>query len=252
MQQTITVPARFRGPPQSANGGYIAGIIAEQFAATEDDGAATAIEVTLRAPIPLDQPMTLSKLEGEHMALSQGETLIAEAARTSLKPVVPEPPGFQAALECASQSPSFAKGVNPFIPDGTGFHPVCFCCGADVAPDQGLHVYAAPVDGFDGVAAAWRPHERFADADGNLPQHVLWAAMDCPGQFAYYAAGIRTGLLGRMTASVLKPVAADQDLRVIGWREEVERRKHFAGTALFDESGDLCGYSRQVWIGRMD
>ena len=26
---------------------------------------------------------------------------------------------------------------NPLIPDGTGFHPVCVCCGADVPPAEG-------------------------------------------------------------------------------------------------------------------
>jgi hypothetical protein len=121
-----------------------------------------------------------------------------------------------------------------------------------VAADAGLHVYAAPVKGFDGVAAAWRPSEIFADAEGYLPERILWAALDCPGQFAYLIAGIRTGMLGRMTGRILKQVPAAQELRVIGWCLEVERSKHFAGTALFDASGDLCGYSRQVWIGRRD
>jgi hypothetical protein len=55
-----------------------------------------------------------------------------------------------------------------------------------------------------------------------------------------------------MAARMLKPVHAERDLVVIGWRLEIEGKKHFAGTALFDETGDLCAFARQTWIGRMD
>jgi hypothetical protein len=55
-----------------------------------------------------------------------------------------------------------------------------------------------------------------------------------------------------MTASVLRPVPVDGDYVVIGWRIGIERRKHFAGTALFDDTGTLYAMARQTWIGRMD
>jgi hypothetical protein len=113
-------------------------------------------------------------------------------------------------------------------------------------------VYAAPVEGFDGVAAAWRPHAKLAGSDGLLPESIVWTALDCPGQFAWLAGGIRTGLLGRMVARTLRPVRAEADNVVIGWRLGNEGRKYFAGTALFDESGALCAIARQTWIGRMD
>jgi hypothetical protein len=38
---------------------------------------------------------------------------------------------------------------------------------------------------------------------------------------------------------------------VSGWRIEVERRKHFAGTAVFDAAGRLVARARAVWIGTM-
>ncbi len=250
MAESIVVPARFRGPPQSGNGGYVAGALAGHF--STDPSTDDAVEVTLRAPTPLDQAMTLLRPDDSCLQMVFGETLIAEARRTTLSLEIPEPPSFADALAAQSESPSFIPNINPLLPDGRGFHPICFCCGADVTADEGLHVYAAPVAGFDGVAAAWQPSTVFADSDGLLPEPVLWAALDCPGQFAYLASGVRTGMLGRMTGRILKPVAVDQELRVIGWCIEVERVKHFAGTALFDQSGDLCGYSKQVWIGRRD
>lgn len=252
MKDSINVPSRFRGPPESGNGGFVAGILAESLQRESALRDEEAVEVTLRAPTPLDQPMqTLSPEEGS-LQLILGETLIAEARRTTLTLEVPEPPSFAAALAVRPDSPSLQKALNPFVPGGRGFHPICFCCGADVDPDEGLHVYPARVDGFEGVAAAWRPSSVFADADGLLPERILWAGLDCPGQFAYLNAGIRTGMLGRITGRILTPVKADQNLVIIGWCLEVERSKHFAGTALFDESGELCGYTKQVWIGRRD
>jgi hypothetical protein len=243
---SLTIPARFRGPPNSGNGGYVAGAVAAWFSG---DGA---VEVTLRAPIPLDTPMTVEKVDDTHVRVVLGDTLIVEGARTALTMDAPAPPSFQAALAARGDSPSFYRNANPLIPDGTGFHPICVCCGADVPPDQGLHVYATPVPGFDGVAAAWRPHPAFAGEDGMLPTPIVWTALDCPGQFAYMVSGVRTGLLGRMTGRLLAPVPAEIDLVVIGWRLNVEGRKHFAGTALFDRTGTLYGYARQTWIGRLD
>ena len=49
--QTMTIPRRFRGPPNSGNGGYVCGMLARQIA-----GAA---EVTLRAPPPLETKLDL-------------------------------------------------------------------------------------------------------------------------------------------------------------------------------------------------
>ncbi len=262
MQDTLEVPARFRGPPESGNGGYVAGLLAEQIGDAPADIDNAAVEVTLRAPTPLDRQMQLleaDRLEtdgletdGQGLQLILGETLIAEARWTTLTLDIPEPPGFAAALAARQDSPSLQKDLNPFLPDGTGFHPICFCCGADVEPEEGLHVYPAAVAGFDGVAAAWQPSLTFADDQGYLPERILWAGLDCPGQFAYLNAGIRTGMLGRITGRMLAPVLADQELVIIGWCLEVERSKHFAGTALFDAQGTLCGYTRQVWIGRRD
>jgi hypothetical protein len=39
---------------------------------------------------------------------------------------------------------------------------------------------------------------------------------------------------------------------ITGWQINVDGKKHFAGTALFNQAGECCAYSKQVWIGRMD
>lgn len=252
MQHTLTIKAQFRGPPQSGNGGYVAGAVAGCLAPPNPTDSEQAVEVTLRAPIPLDQPMDVERPAIDEVQIVLGETLIAQAQHTNLAMDIPTPPSYSTALKEREQSPAFIEGINPLIPNSKGFHPICFCCGTEVATDEGLHVYAAPIPQFAGVAAAWRPDPIFGDAHGLLPEPVIWAALDCPGQFAYFATGIRTGLLGRMTGRVLKPVSAAQNMVITGWCIDIERSKHFAGTALFDEAGELCAYSKQVWIGRQD
>ena len=262
-QYPLIIDEQFRGPPESGHGGYVSGAIAEcmrdlQSIPAEDsrNNPDSAIEVTLRSPIPLNTPMSTVEPDNAvsdiDLRVFHDEVLIAEARRTSLSLAIPQPPDVSEVMAAREQSPSFIPGINPLIENGLGFHPICFCCGADVPPSEGLHVYAAPVPGFDGVAATWRPDKTFASGDGEIPEAIVWAALDCPGQVAYFATGLRTGLLGRMTGRQLKPVVANQDTIIIGWCLEVERSKHFAGTALFDQSGELCAYSKQVWIGRVE
>lgn len=252
MLDTLLIPHRFRGPPASGNGGYVAGAIAEQFPPSALRGPDAAVQVTLRAPIPLDVPMRLTCRGENHLTMTLEDVLIAEAEPVTLVLDVPRPPSFGMALAAREKSPSFAPGLNSLIPEGNGFHPVCACCGADVPEGEGLRVFAAPVPGFHGAAAAWHPHPALADGTGLLPERLVWTALDCPGQFGWLSTGVRTGMLGRMTARVLRPVPADADYVVVGWPIEVERRKYFAGTALFDEHGDLCALAHQTWIGRMD
>ena len=107
-----------------------------------------AVQVTLRAPIPLDTPMSVEVDEGQ-LTVTLGAQLIAEAERCMLNMEVPTPPSFAEARAGRAASPSFYQRFNPLIPDGTGFHPVCVCCGADVPADEGLHVYAGPDDRAD-------------------------------------------------------------------------------------------------------
>ena len=55
--ETMTIPRRFRGPPNSGNGGYVCGMLGRQIA-----GAA---EVTLRAPPPLETKLDLVEESGQ-------------------------------------------------------------------------------------------------------------------------------------------------------------------------------------------
>jgi hypothetical protein len=253
MQTSVVIEEQFRGPPRSGNGGYVTGIVAGFLTGGRFDlPQQQAVEVTLRAPVPLARPLSVLHGEGQ-LRVSDGEQLIAEASIGDLSLEVPEPASFDEALAARDTSASLKRSKHPFFTgERVGFHPICFCCGAELAADAGLHVYAAAIPSRDQVAAAWVAPAKWARADGTLPPEIVCTALDCPGQFAWLAQGVRTGLLGRLTPRIERTVRAGERCVVIGWTIAQERRKFFAGTALFNEQRELCAYARSVWIGRVD
>ena len=66
----VTVDARFNGPPESGNGGYVCGLLARWI-----DGPA---QVTLRVPPPLGRELTVQR-SGDRAALLDGDVLVAAA-----------------------------------------------------------------------------------------------------------------------------------------------------------------------------
>jgi hypothetical protein len=55
-------------------------------------------------------------------------------------------------------------------------------------------------------------------------------------------------VLGRITADVRTDVLPGERYVVVGWPSHVEGRKHFAGTALFSERGDLIASAETTWF----
>jgi len=244
MIDTIVIEERFRGPPRSGNGGYVAGKFAELLGLPERD-----VEVTLRSPIPLDTPMNVVHAEGLTTVMD-GETLIAEVRPAEFTLDIPALPDWDKVRVAEPQSYAFAENINPLLPGQRGFHPICFCCGAE--HEDGLNVFAAPIDDAAQVAAVWETRPAWGEADGLLPASYLWTALDCPGQFAWRAAGVRTGMLGRITGRILNRPRAGTTLLVTAWPIEVEGKKHFAGSAIHTESGELVARALSIWIGRRD
>lgn len=241
---SITIPERFRGPPTSGHGGYVSG----RFAELIDAPSGAAIEVTLRAPIPLDAELRVHHDANQPTACTvlDNDTLIAEVCLDPLNIRIPKPPN-QADIESAApRSAALMPNLNHLLPGQTGFHPICFCCGPE--HEDGLRVFVAPVD--QQVACIWETRPEWADSEGRIPNAYLWTALDCPAQYAFLAEGIKTGLLGRMTASVQKQPRAGTRLTVTAWTIEVSGKKHFGGSAIFDEDQALIGSAKTVWIGR--
>ena len=115
--QTMTIPRRFRGPPNSGNGGYVCGMLARQIA-----GAA---EVTLRAPPPLETELGLVEVGTGVWELRQGTATIAIGRAVTLDLSQLERATYAEAVEAAKRTP-----VKPH----EHLLPMCFVCGPDRAP----------------------------------------------------------------------------------------------------------------------
>lgn len=245
----VTIEGRFRGPPRSGNGGYVAGLLSRLLQESVPSDGQQGVEVTLRAPAPLDTPLRVMR-GADRLSLQHGEVLVAEAAFVPLELAVPEPPTWDEAMRAFEEGTSGAGPGDPlFGAAPRGFHPVCFSCGLALSAEEGLRVHACPIPARDLVAAPWTCSARFARPDGTLPPEITWAAIDCPGMMAWVARGDSAGkLTGRMTGRTLRPVHAGERCVVIGWTLGADGRKVTSGTALFDSSGALCVYASAIWF----
>src|SRR5689334_7343537 len=153
MTETVSIPRRFSGPPESGNGGYSAGVLARFV-------DAPAVEVTLRRPPPLDRPLTVDR-HGTGATLRDGDALIAEAAPGTIDVDVPRPVPFDAAVDASKTSPFRDLATHPF--------PTCFGCGPAREAGDGLRVFAGPVGGAATFAAPWVPRE--------VTTEIVWAAL---------------------------------------------------------------------------
>ncbi len=231
----ITIAPQFCGPPDSGNGGYVCGVLAKDF-----EGAATAM---LRARVPLGHRMDLRLEEGAMLLTDADGALVGkgEPGDPALLPSPPEPPTLKAA-EIASEN---------YLGHTQRVHPTCFCCGPERTDGDGLRVFAGQIAGAPAghVACGWTPHMNFADPQGLVPTEVIWAALDCPGVFAWIAKEGRHGaLLGTMTGEVLRRPPAGHEYIITAWPLEREGRKETAGVALFTMDGELLARAHQVWI----
>ena len=241
--EPLIVEGRYPGPPNMGHGGYVAGALVDRVGGAQD----RPVQVTLRRPVPLDTPLDVVPNEaGGGIELRRDGEVVAEAGPADDLTVirsmdVPPPPSLDAARAAATDSPSLYD-------NGRGVHPICFGCGNRRDDDEGLQVFAGPVevDGRRQVAGVWRPRHEDRTTDG-----WILAALDCPGAFAFIADGTRAGLLGRIVFQRFEaaPLDPDEDHVVTGWQIGVEGRKMFAGTALFDQSGRCLGAAKATWFG---
>ena len=226
MQRDIVIDRRFRGPPESANGGYAAGILAEGV-----DGTAVA---TLRSPPPLDTSLTLDG-DGKTSHLVDGEDLIGEAEAAGLELAVPVPPSLP---EAAAASQRFVVHEHIF--------PGCFVCGPERQPGDGLRLFAGPVEGSDLVAAPWTPDTSLA-ADGEpIDRRYVWATLDCPSYFALE--GAPYAVLGRITAAIDRVPTVGEQLIAMAWPMGDDGRKRYSGSALATPDGEIIARAKAVWI----
>lgn len=226
MTRMVVIDKRFRGPPDSGNGGYSCGLVAE--------GLPLPVEVRLKRPPPLDRELTVEPGDGTSRLLD-GDAEIAVARTAVLELDVPDPPGFEQAHAVLGRCKAFDS--HPF--------PTCFVCGPDRRSD-GLRIFPGPLG--NQVASTWEPNAELADKTGRVQSPFIWAALDCPGSFALTPTPGKWMVLGSLAVDINGEVTPGERCVVTGWEIAREGRKHFAGTALFNEAGDCVARAKAVWI----
>lgn len=235
----MIIPPKFNGPPDSANRGYTAGMLARYVSAP---GGAV---VTLRQPPPLATPLDVST-SGDTIEVYDGDLLIANAAPADepLTATVP-PVSWDAAMAASLTYPGWAR--HPF--------PTCFVCGPQRPPGDGLRLFPGRLP--DGrTAAPWIVPE-------DIEPTLVWAALDCPGGWAIPTMGpAREGspggpdpslenrpyVLGRMAARVDALPAAGDGCVVMGALVATDGRKAQVACTVYGVDGSVLALSRATWI----
>ncbi|EIG58045.1 hypothetical protein [Bradyrhizobium sp. WSM1253] len=240
---SLVIDRRFRGPPNSGNGGYVCGCLARHVAGDA--------EVTLRAPPPLERPLDVRTGADGPIELRENDKLLATAHVTGID--VPDVPkvSYEAAEEAVRRTP-YDKRTHD-LPD-------CFVCGPARAHGDGLRIFAGPlqagaVPGKPVVfAASWIPHGSLSGDDGYVAPEFVWAALDCPTGYCSVGArhlglnGNETALLGRMAARINRRPRPGDRCVVTAWPTGREGRKLFAESALLSSEQDVLAIARTTWL----
>jgi hypothetical protein len=238
--QTMTIARRFRGPPNSGNGGYVCGMLARHI-----DGAA---EVMLRAPPPLEIELSAVEVGAGQWELRRGPAIIATGRATTLDVSRLEKATYAEAVEAGKRTP---------IKPHEHLLPMCFVCGPERAAGDGLRLFAGPLvreDALPVFAVPWTPDPSLAASDGLVEPEFVWSALDCPtGYVCGYdqKAGGFNGLpilLGRLSARIAGRPHPGERCVVTSWQTGREGRRLNAEAALFGEQGNVLAVARAVWI----
>ena len=229
----VSINRRYLGPPDSGNGGYSCAMLGQFI-----DGPAA---VRLRVPPPLDTPLEIRRTDGLVELYNQSE-LVASGRPAVVELDIPRPPDFAGAQAAAGRYRGFISH----------YYPGCFVCGPEREHGDGLRIFAGPVAQGDGpagmVAAPWVPDESLADTSGLVAPEFIWAALDCPGAYAFPEPASGALLLGELAVSISGSVLVGEKCVLIGWEISREGRKHYTGTALFGESGSCRAAAYATWF----
>ncbi|MDD3260209.1 MAG: hypothetical protein PHN97_12260 [Smithellaceae bacterium] len=237
---SVTIPARYKGPPDIANGGYVCSLFAQYI----DD----VIDVMIKRPTPLDRELQIRAGDDGIYYLMDGDQMIIQAKPGVMDLTVPDAPSYEEAVKAAKAS--LALKPTPYTHvTGHGIHPICFCCGADVPEGEGLKIHPGHVSGTNMVAAPWTPASEYGNEQGYVRPEFIWTALDCPGAYALWElTDTKPGFLGRLIGRIEKPLRCDEPCVVAAWPVGSDGRKLFTGTVLFNAEGQIIGRSLATWF----
>ncbi|HTO06278.1 MAG TPA: hypothetical protein VMR86_04400 [Myxococcota bacterium] len=232
MPKPLRVASRFCGPPGIANGGYLAGLLARDLPG--------AVEVRLRAPAPLDQPLELHSHPDGSRTLEHQGTELARAVPSALE--LEPRPAPDPADTLARAGSCRAMRTHPF--------PGCYVCGP--AREDGLRVFPGMVAGSDAVAAVWTPGAELCDATGRVAPEFLWAVLDCPSAFPLLeseaARALEPMVLSKLCVALEGELRAGEAALVVAWPIAQDGPRGSAGAAIFGANGRIVGRARATWV----
>lgn len=233
MTDTVVIGQRFHGPAGSGNGGYSCGVLGSLM-----KGPAA---VRLRIPPPLDAPLDVRRTD-TGAELFHGDELVATGRPVVLDIDVPSAPDFATAKAASKRYRGFQSH----------YYPGCFVCGPERERGDGLRIFAGPLEESIGpagmVAATWIPDDTLADSAGKISPEYIWAVLDCPGAYAFPEPATGAILLGELAVAIHGSVTPGEKYVLTGWEISHEGRKHYTGTALFDESGSCLAVGYATWF----
>jgi hypothetical protein len=233
----FTIAGRFNGPKDSANGGYACGRVAAFI-----DGPA---RVRLLVPPPLDVALDVVENGANAVEVRFGDMPVARAWPAGDPPGdVPDPPTFDEAVAASRHYSGFV----------THRYSTCFVCGVDRERDDGLHIFAGPLDKGGGhgtpgiVACGFTPRVELASDQSHLDPVYVWSVLDCPGGFAFPHPEDGTILLGELSVWQRAPVRVGEPHVIVAWEIDRDGRKHRTGTALFASDGECRAVGEGLWF----
>lgn len=228
MTEPIVITERFRGPPASGNGGYVAGLLGAHLAG--------ASRVRLHVPPPLDRPLLIEAL-GDTIQLKDGDVLVATCTAASLEVDVPPAPSLEEARAAAKHYVGFVH--HPFAS--------CFVCGPDRAEGDGLRIFPGAVKPGLVAAPFEPPPDLVTGENGLLEPPTVWAALDCTGYFAIVGDHPVPMLLGELAVEIRAPIDRGPHV-AFGWSLGTEGRKSRCGTALASTDGQILAVGLATWL----
>lgn len=222
----LVVDRRFNGPPASGQGGWSAGLLAEQL-------GGDAVAVDLRLPPPLRRCLVVERQDGALVALD-GDAVVMRARPAELEVTPPAPVGVAAAR--ATTSPWGHR--HPF--------PTCFGCGPDRERDDGLRLFAGRARDDGTYAVSWTPSAEFGDP---APRRLVWAALDCPTAAPLVDPPPEQPMvLARLAIEQRGCVRAGVEHVIGSWTVSVDGRKRRSAGVLWTAEGEVLAVAEALWI----
>jgi hypothetical protein len=231
----VRIGSKFNGPPDSAHGGVACGV----FAGVVDARRAT---VRLSAPPPLDEDLRIDDHPDGSRSIAGAAGPVA-SVRVWDVPIDLDPLPLLDAEQLATGARAWLSDVAPDHP-----FPTCFGCGHARPERDGLELFPGEIPGSPFRGAAWTPTG--ADEDAEVPDWLVWAAVDCPSGAATmpWADDDQVVLLGQMSLEIRRRPAVGEHYQVVARAGGRDGRKLRSDVAVVASDGANVARGRCLWI----